>query len=165
MRLDGDAARAIDEIIAGPLVFPETASEDGVDLSSFVDARASVVRTIKERRGQRAFREKLIEAYRGACAVTGCRVPDLLEAAHILPYRGPHTNDTTNGLLLRTDIHTLFDCGLISVAPESMTLLVSTKLAGSGYDGLAGCKVYTPTDISLAPSAAALSAQRARSGL
>lgn len=56
-----------------------------------------------------------MDAYERRCAVTGCTVEAVLEAAHISPYRGDHTNDVTNGLLLRADIHTMFDCGLIKV--------------------------------------------------
>lgn len=61
------------------------------------------------REGQPAFRGALILAYAGECAITGCAVTDLLDAAHIARYSGPKSNVTANGLLLRTDIHKLFD--------------------------------------------------------
>lgn len=64
------------------------------------DARERVVRAIVQRRGQRAFRERLLEAYDGACAITGTTAPDVLEAAHIRRYMGPQSNVITNGLLL-----------------------------------------------------------------
>ncbi len=50
-----------------------------------------------------------MDAYGGRCAVTNCDIEDVLEAAHISPYNGPSTDQVYNGLLLRTDIHTLFD--------------------------------------------------------
>jgi hypothetical protein len=80
-----------------------------------IDARRKIMASIVQRRGQRTFRESLMKAYDGRCAISGCPVPQILEAAHIFPYRGDATNDVTNGLLLRSDLHTLFDCGLIAV--------------------------------------------------
>jgi hypothetical protein len=71
------------------------------------DARARVLREVVQRRGQQKFRKALIAAYGGRCAISGCPVTPLLEAAHITPYLGPDTNSITNGLLLRADLHTL----------------------------------------------------------
>ena len=76
-------------------------------------ARERVMREIEARQGARSFRDALMRAYQGQCAITGCAVPELLEAAHIIPYADQGANTTTNGLLLRTDLHTLFDRHLI----------------------------------------------------
>ncbi|MBE2321408.1 HNH endonuclease, partial [Solirubrobacter sp. CPCC 204708] len=73
---------------------------------------------VAQRRGQSTFRNQLLEAYDLRCAITGSNAVAVLEAAHICPYRGDHTNRVDNGLLLRADIHTLFDLGLIWVTPE-----------------------------------------------
>jgi predicted restriction endonuclease len=91
---------------------------EGLDVFDPLDAddgRTKTERLIALRQGQPAFRNALIDAYEGRCAITGCEVREVLEAAHISPYRGTHTNHVTNGLLLRADIHTLFDRGLIRV--------------------------------------------------
>ncbi|QXP70749.1 HNH endonuclease [Polaribacter sp. R2A056_3_33] len=64
---------------------------------------------IKKRLGQSKFRKELLEAYNNTCAVTGSRVLEILEAAHIEPYNGAHTSVVNNGILLRSDIHDLFD--------------------------------------------------------
>ena len=71
----------------------------------------------RARLGQGAFRVLVTEAYDRRCAVTGERTLPVLEAAHIRPYdaEGPHR--TQNGLLLRADLHKLFDRGLITVTP------------------------------------------------
>lgn len=69
-------------------------------------------RAIAYRRGQSVFRRDLMYAYSSVCAVTGTTASDVLEAAHIYPYRGAHTNRVDNGLLLRADIHTLFDLNM-----------------------------------------------------
>ncbi len=55
--------------------------------------------------------------YEHRCVVTGCTVIAVLEAAHIRPYRRPEDNDVKNGLLLRADIHTLFDLNLLGIEP------------------------------------------------
>ena len=75
------------------------------------DERERLFRQIRARRGQRVFREKLRARYGDRCAVCGCNVLDVLEAAHIRPYRGDLDNHVENGLLLR---HTQFDLDLIS---------------------------------------------------
>ena len=126
------------------------------DPSSIVDARERVLAQIVRRRGQRDFRENLLAAYDRRCAVTNCDVVDALEAAHIVPYKGPATNDVSNGLLLRADIHTLFDLGLIAVEPEEMTVVISSKLGGNAYGDLSGRRLRMPRDSSKRPSPEAL---------
>jgi predicted restriction endonuclease len=71
------------------------------------------MRLIVECQGQPAFWDALLQAYERQCAITGCTVLQILEAAHIMPYMGKPTNRVDNGLLLRSDLHTLFDLGLI----------------------------------------------------
>jgi putative restriction endonuclease len=85
----------------------------GYDPTLAQDARQKVLREVVQRQGQKAFRSGLLTAYQGRCAITGREVEPVLEAAHITPYLGPQTNNITNGLLLRSDIHTLWDSGLI----------------------------------------------------
>ena len=85
------------------------------DPSGVADARERVLSSIVRRRGQPAFRHRLLAAYNGKCAITGCDVEAVLDASHIVSYRGPDTNHPANGLLLRTDLHTLFDFKLVAV--------------------------------------------------
>ena len=64
---------------------------------------------------------------------------DLLEAAHIKPYRGDRDNNPQNGLLLRADNHTLFDLDLLSIEPEQLRIELNPKIAADGqYKLLAG---------------------------
>jgi len=81
----------------------------------------------RARLGQGAFRILVTEAYRRRCAVTGERTLPVLEAAHIRPYAesGPHV--LSNGLLLRSDLHTLFDRGYITVT-DGLRVEVSQRL-------------------------------------
>ncbi|RZM24778.1 MAG: HNH endonuclease, partial [Pedobacter sp.] len=79
---------------------------------------------ITARRGQKSFRDKLLKAYEYKCAVTGCDVIATLEACHIMPYNGDYTNHIQNGILLRSDIHVLFDLGLLTIVyiSEKLTM-------------------------------------------
>lgn len=107
------------------------------------DQRKRVLASIVRRRGQPAFRAALIKAYAGRCAVTGCDVLDALEAAHIFPYLDGETNAVSNGLLLRADIHTLFDLRLIAVDPDARTVLIAPGLRASTYGSLQGVPLST----------------------
>lgn len=123
------------------------------------DARDRVLREVVRRRGQQKFRQSLIAAYGGCCAISGCPVTALLEAAHITPYLGPDTNSITNGLLLRADLHTLWDLGLIAVAPSSQMVWVSPKVNDPIYQALSGTLLAHPAQPNQKPSALALQQQ------
>ena len=115
-----------------------------------------VQRSIIQRRGQPSFRRGLLKAYGYRCQVTQYAGEPALEAAHIYPYSegGEHTNDLRNGLLLRADIHTLFDLGLLRVAPGSLEVRIMNPLAGSSYATLDGTVLHTSA--ALRPSEQAL---------
>lgn len=109
------------------------------------DQRDRVLRSIVQRQGQREFRAALLEAYGSKCAMTGCGVVDVLEAAHIHRYMGKETNIVSNGLLLRADVHTLFDLNLVGVEASTMRICVAPSLAGSSYEELNGRPLASPT--------------------
>lgn len=139
-----------------PLIPPDESDDEPFDPSDLEDARERISREITRRRGQRAFREGLLRAYEGRCAITGCDVKDVLEAAHIVPYLGPMTNRTDNGLLLRADIHTLFDCGLISIDAQTRSVVVADRLLATDYASLNGKALRAPATPADAPSTQAL---------
>jgi putative restriction endonuclease len=95
-----------------------------------LDGRAIAFRQIKERRGQQKFRLDLFERYGAKCMITGSEIMDILEAAHINPYRGINDNHAANGLILRADIHTLFDLNLMGIDPDTLTVHFHLKTAG-----------------------------------
>ena len=105
-----------------------------------------VTRSIMQRRGQKNFRDKLLKAYGDRCAVTGDGPTDVLEAAHIEPYASSGLNHHTNGLLLRADIHTLFDLDLIRINPDNLQVETTAELNGSSYSVLAGTKLRERLD-------------------
>lgn len=72
----------------------------------------------KARLGQGAFRILVTEAYGRACAVTGEHTLPVLEAAHIKPFANEGPNRTDNGILLRSDLHILFDRGYLTITPD-----------------------------------------------
>jgi hypothetical protein len=117
------------------------------------DSREAVLRQIKARRGQQAFRDALRRRYGTRCMISGCPLLDILEAAHIKPYRGGGDHHPANGLLLRADLHTLFDLNLIGIEPVTLTVHVheEAKLAGYGeYDGvILKCGQDEPSDDAL----------------
>ncbi len=157
-RLD-DAARA--RASHGTLV----SIADDFQVGDDADRRERVVATVALRRGQASFRAALLAAYDGRCCITGCDLKDALEAAHITPYRGPQSNHPQNGLLLRSDIHTLFDLGLLAVGSDRRLVIAPALVTSTAYRSLAGREVQQPRDLRLAPSLDALQQHRVWAGL
>lgn len=103
-----------------------------------------IMRSIRERRGQTEFRKELLEHYKGKCCVTGCAVESILEAAQIIPH--PDSNyHASNGLLLRADIHTLFDLKMLSIG-QDFIISVCQELRGTEYETYHGKKISLPDD-------------------
>jgi putative restriction endonuclease len=105
------------------------------------DERESITRQIKARRGQQQFRDALRARYGNICMITKCELLDVLEAAHIKPYRGSNDNHPGNGLLLRSDIHTLFDLNLIGIKPETMEIFIHPSAMIQEYQQYHGSKL------------------------
>lgn len=96
---------------------------------------------VEPRLGQGIFRVAVMDAWHRACAITGEHSLPALEAAHIRPFarQGPHS--VRNGLLLRADLHKLFDTGYVSVTPD-MKFRVSPRLKRDWKNG----RSYYPLD-------------------
>jgi hypothetical protein len=104
----------------------------------FDDSRRRIEQQIYVRQGGGAFRRAALHNFGGRCAISGCDVPPVLEAAHIVPYLGAHTNAVDNALLLRADLHTLFDQQLLSINPDTLKVEVDDSLRNSIYAQLSG---------------------------
>ena len=126
------------------IVSPDAAGDELFDPRNVLDARERIKTTITQRRGQRAFRDALIAAYGGRCPITGVSTLHTLEAAHIFPYLGPATNATSNGLLLRADLHTLFDCKLLAIHPQTDKVRVAPSIKDKEYRDLHGRCIELP---------------------
>lgn len=152
---------AIDEVSAVFSDVPDAVQALG-DIT--LDERRRTLAEIAVRRGQGRFRTDLIAAYK-RCAVTGTATESVLEAAHISPYRGDASNDVRNGLLLRSDIHTLFDLFLlaIDVRPNGFVVRVASEITEQHYRDLDGALLVTlPADSNMWPDAALLARHRER---
>lgn len=92
--------------------------EDWTPDPNWLEIRKLLPREVQDvltRPGAAEFRHLVLTEYDGQCAVTGNKVPQAIEVAHIVPYFGPASDDIQNALPLRTDIHRLFDKGLIRI--------------------------------------------------
>jgi putative restriction endonuclease len=110
---------------------------------------------MKPRLGQGAFRVAVTDAYGRACAVTREHSLPVLEAAHIVPYAQGGLHEVSNGLLLRSDLHRLFDLGYVTVTPE-LRVEVSSRLRGDFENGrtyypMHGMQVSVPSRAGLQP--------------
>lgn len=108
----------------------------------------------KRRIGQSTFREKLLELYR-KCAVTREDYPLVLEAAHIDPYIGESSNYPQNGLILRSDVHKLFDANLLAI-DTNYHVKLSNILAGTSYERFENEPIVLPENKNFYPSEDAL---------
>lgn len=97
---------------------------------------------VEQRLGQGTFRTRVTDAYGRRCAVTGERTLPVLEAAHIKPYAQQGPNRVDNGLLLRSDLHRLFDRGLVTIEPDRLTFRVSERIRDDYSNG----RVYYELD-------------------
>jgi HNH endonuclease len=124
-----------------------------------------VWRAIQQRRGQPKFRSAVLNAYECKCAISGSDVEEAVEAAHIIPFNGGRSDRLSNALLLRADLHTLFDLGLLSVNPRRWTVVVGAALRRTEYGNYHGKKIHLPRDKKYWPSPSKLDQHRRASGL
>ena len=148
---EGEGARIWNDCLALATLLGGSADEIPVA----ADARYGEPVLVRPRLGQGAFRVAVTEAYQRACAATREHSLPVLEAAHIVPFAsdGPHT--VNNGLLLRSDLHRLFDRGYITVTPDHR-LEVSARLKdhfqnGRSYYPLHGKVVSVPSRVADRP--------------
>ena len=123
-------------------------------------ARYGVPQLVQPRLGQGAFRVVVTDAYRRRCAITGEKTLPALEAAHIRPYATGGSHEVSNGLLLRRDLHSLFDAGYVTVTPD-LRFEVSRRIKeefdnGRHYYALHGQEIVIPDLVRYRPDRASL---------
>jgi hypothetical protein len=113
----------------------EFAGFDAADLEDLPsrDEDYTTQMSIRIRRGQNKYRKALLRIYENKCAVTGCTALPLLDAAHINPYAEGGEYETCNGIILRTDIHTLFDEGLLMISPKDLIVQIHDSVRDKYY--------------------------------
>ena len=136
---------------------PSLLDELPFDISAMSDERVRKESLQVIRNGQAEFRKAIQRNWR-RCAITGSRVGAVVEAAHILRYLGPKTNDERNGIALRSDVHVLFDRDLIALkyVDSNLFIVVSSSLVSTEYGKYAGKRVALPADERLRPDQAAV---------
>lgn len=114
----------------------------------------------RQRLGQGGFRLLVTETYQRRCALTGEKALPVLEAAHIKPVHRGGVHRVDNGLLLRSDLHRLYDRGYLTVTPD-FHVEVSRRLKddydnGEPYYPLHGQRIWLPSTLASQPSSALL---------
>ena len=107
------------------------------DGSTVVTSKPDVTAPTPIRPEQDKFRRDLLEAYSGRCAITGCDIEPLLDAAHLRPWRAG--NEVSDGILLRADIHRLLDADLLTISKDYRVATQAT-----GYEELDGRRLRMP---------------------
>ncbi len=118
--------------------------------------RYSAPQLVRPRRGQGAFRLAVTDAYGRQCAISGGKVLPALDAAHIRSYGDGGEHDVSNGLLLRRDIHSVFDAGYVTF-DDDLRMVVSDTVRtvfnnGNEYRRLHGQRLNVPSDPALRPN-------------
>ena len=113
------------------------------------------IQQIEARLGQPEFRAKMLRAYGGRCAISGCDIDVALEAAHIRGVKSGGTHAVSNGLLLRADLHTLLDAGYLTIS-DKFKVVVRDSVRQGQYGGFHGRALAKPMDSADRPSLAAI---------
>jgi putative restriction endonuclease len=155
---DNEEGRRLWDRVMGAGLRPTSAPvfESGANMEK---ARFGEPSLIKPRLGQGAFRIAVTDAYRRECAISHGRVLPALEAAHIKPYAAGGKHDVCNGILLRTDIHRVFDAGYATIDADGPNLrfVVSDRVKsdfnnGNEYLRLHGLELAAPANPRFAAS-------------
>jgi len=140
------------------------AGETAVKLVSFAEQQQSRYGEpvlVRPRLGQGAFRILVTDNYRRRCAISGERTLPALDAAHIRPFSAGGLHEASNGILMRRDIHSLFDLGYVTITP-ALKFEVSKRIReeyenGRHYYALHGVSIAVPESADRQPSPSALS--------
>ncbi|SLN23602.1 hypothetical protein PSM7751_00760 [Pseudooceanicola marinus] len=144
--LDEEDLTAIDALIDEYGGFQQPTDEDPI-AEALLQQADNIARAVLERKSalikprprQAAFRQVAIERHGGRCVFTKTRVIETLEAAHVIPHTGAQQFERPeNSLLLRRDVHALFDLFLLSIDPDTSRIRVSPQLVHSFYAELEG---------------------------
>lgn len=130
----------------------ELDKENFFTFESDIEDHKKIIVSIARRQGQSKFRQLLIEAYSCKCAITNFDAEAALEAAHIIPYIETADNHPSNGLLLRADLHTLFDLNLIVINPKTMKVHISPVLKNTEYRIFEGKELQSPKNETYRPN-------------
>lgn len=98
------------------------------------------------RKGQPKLREALLQAYNNRCSISEHGPTNVLEACHIVPHSVSGNNQLDNALLLRSDLHCLFDDGLLKINPNNYRVEIDSTILHSPYGKYHGVELRKMTD-------------------
>lgn len=124
------------------------------DITEDLRERKLAYRVVRE--GQESFSKIVGKAYSYTCCVTGTKEQSVLQAAHIVDYRGRQTNFPSNGLLMASDAHTLFDRGRLLINPTTLQIEDNGVPLDSRYAQYVGKTIAIPSANIYQPSKEAL---------
>ncbi len=111
------------------------------------------------RPGAKEFREKILNNYGSKCAISGIKTVEAIEIAHIVPYYGVDSDNEQNAIPLRSDLHKLYDRGLINIKFDQQNSVYEILIDSSiqkDYGEYDGTTLHTPINQIYAPSSVAL---------
>lgn len=136
--------------LLGKLRNTNTSSHDVPGFGEGPEAGFTFAHNTKQRLGQKHFRLAILDAYSGKCAVTGSDVLETLDAAHLMDFSKNPNHSINNGILLRQDVHRLFDVGFIEITSDyRIKLTEKFKLShakSTHYQELDGRAISLPSN-------------------
>ncbi|NQN53938.1 HNH endonuclease [Streptococcus suis] len=118
----------------------------------YTEENKKVYRNLRQaiRQNQSQFRSQLLDNYQRKCAISGCDILEVLEAAHVCPYNGKESNHITNGILLRSDLHKLWDAYLLAIDPSTNKVQVASSVLEQ-YGVFHDIEVFKDVDVEKRP--------------
>ena len=110
-------------------------------LPSIIERQRTITRVLA-RTGQSKFRLRIMSAYQGRCFLTGEEIPEVLEAAHIVPVTNNGSDEENNGFCMRVDIHRLYDSGNLRIRPNGSLMLSDAVKGSPNYAGLPSSVIF-----------------------
>jgi len=139
------AAQVPPEFVAGIIgTLDRPLAQEILDVPDDPAERQGFARRV--RRGQGAFRKALLRAYANRCAILGSGPEEVLDACHIDLHAKTGRNESVNGLLLRADLHNLFDDGLLQIDAVSLQVHLKPSLRDTDYWPINGRILRDRTD-------------------
>ncbi|PCI96457.1 MAG: restriction endonuclease [Alphaproteobacteria bacterium] len=92
--------------------------------------------TVLSRPQQPKFRKYVLHESNNRCLLTGEKIPEVLEAAHIIPVNSGGSDEKENGFCMRVDIHRLFDSGNIRIKPNGIIYFSDAIKDSDNYNKL-----------------------------
>jgi uncharacterized protein YjbI with pentapeptide repeats len=146
-----------DEATASTVIQPQQTYD--VRQHPHQEEMVKTIRAALNRRTHYSLQRKLLEVYGKRCAITGCNLVPILGTVLIDSGDGHVVDHPSNGLVLRSDIKTLYDLNLIAIHPTQLTVMLAPSLRHSSYESLEGQKIRLPKQAIYHPGQAHLKAR------